>query len=38
LKNMIEMILNYWKIARHPNPALTWADALAYALLVVILI
>jgi hypothetical protein len=35
LKNMIEMILNYWKIARHPNPALTWTDALAEALLVV---
>jgi CheY-like chemotaxis protein len=23
LKNMIEMILNYWKISRHPNPNLT---------------
>lgn len=23
LKNMVEMILNYWKICRHPNPDLT---------------
>jgi CheY-like chemotaxis protein len=22
LKKMIEMILNYWKLARHPNPSL----------------
>ncbi len=22
LKNMIEMIYNYWMIAKHPNPAL----------------
>ena len=23
LKQMIEMILNYWKVCRHPNPELT---------------